>query len=106
VVSGRFLRKTARMQTNMTLGPVRPGDMVELAAVLGDGTHTYTLTAQSSGSVLRISIDALREVFNQYAPLRMRLLEELAREVSRAYIASCLSRGTHARRKAQPAAKS
>ena len=30
-------------------GPVRAGELVELAAALGDGRHTYTLTAQTSG---------------------------------------------------------
>lgn len=87
IVSGQFLRKTERMEARVTLGMVRSGDLVELAAVLGDGRHTYTLSAQTAGSVLRLPIEALRIAFQSYPPLRMRLLEELAREVSRAYIA-------------------
>src|SRR5579859_3466706 len=49
VVSGQFLRKTERMETRLTLGRARAGDLVELAAALGDGVHTYTLSAQTEG---------------------------------------------------------
>lgn len=100
VVSGLFVRKTERMKTRLNLGPVRAGDLVELAAALGDGHHTYTLSAQSAGSVLMLPIEALTSVFEKYPPLRMRLLEELAREVSRAYLSCCLSRAVHTRRRA------
>ena len=96
-VSGRFLRKTERLETRLTLGPVRAGDLVELAAALGDGRHTYTLSAQTEGSVLLLPIGALQQAFQQHPPLRMQLLEELAREVSRAYDACCLTRTTRSR---------
>jgi len=42
-------------------------------------------------------------VFEMYPPLRMRLLEELAREVSRAYLSCCLNRAVHTRRRTGPA---
>jgi len=100
VVSGLFLRKAERLKTRLTLGPARTGDLVELAAALGDGHHTYTLSAQSSGSLLLLPIEALKKVFESYPPLRMRLLEELAREVSRGYLSCCLNRTVHTRRRA------
>lgn len=106
VVSGLFLRKAERLNTRLTLGPARTGDLVELAAALGDGRHTYTLSAQTSGSLLLLPIEALNKVFENYPPLRMRLLEELAREVSRAYLSCCMNRLTPARRRsggAEPA---
>lgn len=100
VVSGLFVRKAERMKTRLTLGSARVGDLVELAATLGDGRHTYTLTAQSAGSVLLLPINALTKVFEKYPPLRMRLLEELAREVSRAYLSCSINRAVHTRRRA------
>jgi CRP-like cAMP-binding protein len=103
VVSGRFLRKANRLKTRLTLGPARAGDLVELAATLGDGQHTYTLSAQTPGSMLMLPIEALKKVFESYPPFRMRLLEELAREVSRAYISCCLNRTVPNRRKASEA---
>jgi CRP-like cAMP-binding protein len=103
VISGQFLRKTERMATRLTLGSSRPGDLVELAAALGDGLHTYTLTALTPGSVLLLPLAALNAAFQDYPPLRMRLLEELAREVSRAYDACCLSRTARMRRGAAEA---
>jgi CRP-like cAMP-binding protein len=72
---------------------------VELAAALGDGHHTYTLSAQTPGSTLMLPIESLSQVFESYPPLRMRLLEELAREVSRAYLSCCLNRTVHVRRR-------
>ncbi len=104
VVSGDFLRKAERFQMRVTLGSARAGDLVELAAALGDGTHTYTLTAVGSGSVLMLPMEALSHAFERYPPLRMRLLEELAREVSRAYITCCMTRVMPARRHASGAA--
>ena len=98
VVSGQFVRKAERMETRLTLGPVRAGDLVELAAALGDGHHTYTLTAQTAGSVLMLPIEALNQAFQTYPPLRMQLLEELAREVSRAYNACLVGRTVKTRR--------
>ena len=99
VVSGMFMRKAERLNTRLTLGPARTGDLVELAAALGDGCHTYTLSAQTTGSLLLLPIDALNQVFGSYPPLRMRLLEELAREVSRAYLSCCMNRAIPARRR-------
>ena len=99
VIGGIFLRKAERLKTRLTLGPARAGDLVELAATLGDGQHTYTLSAQTPGSLLLLPIESLKRVFEHYPPLRMRLLEELAREVSRAYISCCLNRTVHVRRR-------
>ena len=99
VISGLFLRKAERLNARLTLGPARAGDLVELAAALGDGHHTYTLTAQTPGSVLLLPIEALHRAFQAYPPLRMQLLEELAREVSRAYGACCLAHMAGLRRR-------
>jgi len=103
VVSGLFLRKAERLDSRLTLGSGRPGDLAELAAALGDGHHTYTLVAQSAGSLLLLPMEALNQAFDSYPPLRMRLLEELAREVSRAYISCCLNRTIHVRRRSNEA---
>ena len=105
VVSGDFVRKAERFQMRVTLGSARPGDLVELAAALGDGHHTYTLTALTPGSVLMLPIDELQHAFENHPPLRMRLLEELAREVSRAYITCCMTRVMPARRHTSGAAE-
>jgi CRP-like cAMP-binding protein len=104
VVSGQFLRRAERLSMRVTLGMARAGDLVELAAALGDGIHTYSLTAQTPGSVLLLPIEALRQAFQSYPPLQMRLLEELAREVSRAYHSCTLTRLTCARRRTPSAA--
>lgn len=98
VVTGEFQRKADRLNTRLTLGFARPGDLVELAAALGDQQHSYTLTALTPGSVLLLPLDALHRAFECHPPLRMRLLEELAREVSRAYLSCALTRITPARR--------
>ncbi len=98
VVSGQFEREIERLATLLTLTPARAGEVVELAAALGDGRHTYTLTAESAGSVLMLPIEALNEAFQSYPPLRMHLLEELAREVTRAYYDCWLSREVRPRR--------
>jgi len=98
VISGQFLRRAERMQTHLTLGPALAGELIELAAALGDGCHTYSLVAQTPGSVLMLSREALNQAFQNYPPLRMRLLEELAREVSRAYNTCCSSRAVRQRR--------
>lgn len=92
LLSGRFMRRTERLQTRLLLAPARAGDLVELAAALGDGQHTYTLIAQSAASAVMLPMEALKQAFLSHPPLRMRLLEELAREVSRAYFSCCLSR--------------
>lgn len=99
VVSGHLLRRAERLDMRVTLGTVRAGDLVELAAALGDRVHTYTLAAQSSGSILLLPIDPLHFAFTSYPPLRMRLLEELAREVSRAYHLCSISSPSRTRRR-------
>jgi CRP-like cAMP-binding protein len=98
VVSGDFVRKAERLNARLTLGSVRPGELVELAAALGDQHHTYTLTAITPGSLLLLPIAALQQAFEAHPPLRMRLLEELAREVSRAYLSCAINRVMPARR--------
>jgi CRP-like cAMP-binding protein len=92
VVAGQLQRKAARIDSRLTLGIVRAGEVIELAAMLGDVRHTYTLVAQTKGTVMRLPKEALARAFQSYAPLRMRLLEELAREVSRAYAICCATR--------------
>jgi len=98
VVSGDFVRKAQRFQMRVMLEPARAGDLIELAAALGDGRHTYTLNAVTPGSLLLLPLESLHQAFASHPPMRMRLLEELAREVSRAYISCCLSRVTPVRR--------
>jgi CRP-like cAMP-binding protein len=105
IVAGRFLRNTERMDVRLTLGAAGSGDLVELAAVLGSRFHTYTLSAQTVGSVLLLPIEALERAFESYPPLRMQLLGELAREVSRAYNACSLDRLMPARRRSAEAAR-
>jgi CRP-like cAMP-binding protein len=92
VISGQLLRRADRMEAKLTLGSVHAGELLELAAALGDGRHTYTLTAQTSGSVMFLPLQVLHRAFDTYPPLRMRLLEELAREVSRVYTTCCATR--------------
>lgn len=104
VISGQLLRRAERLSMRVTLGMARSGDLVELAAALGDRVHTYSLIAQAPGSVLLLPISALQEAFQSYPPLRMRLLEELAREVSRAYHLCALSNLTRVRRRGPSAA--
>jgi CRP-like cAMP-binding protein len=92
MVSGQLLRKADRLQVRLVLGPVRVGELVELAAALGDGHHTFTVIAQAAGSLMMLPIEVLNRAFQMYPPLRMHLLEELAREVSRAYLSCCATR--------------
>ena len=99
VIAGELLRRTERLDTRLTLGPVRVGDALELAAVLGERRHTYTLKAVTGGTLLLIPQEALESAFKAYPPLRMQLLEELAREVSRAYGACFSLRMVGARRR-------
>lgn len=103
VVSGDFVRKAERFNMRVMLGQARPGDLLELAAALGDGLHTYTLNAVTHGSLLMLPIEALQQAFHRHPPLQMRLLEEQAREVSRAYTSCCLSRVTPVRRRGNSA---
>jgi CRP-like cAMP-binding protein len=104
VISGYMLRKTARLDTRLTLGTVRAGEVTELAAMLGDVRHTFTLIAQTKGTAMRLPKEALQRAFHLYPPLRMRLLEELAREVSRAYAICGATRLAGMRRKSTGAA--
>ncbi|MFZ1083762.1 MAG: Crp/Fnr family transcriptional regulator [Terracidiphilus sp.] len=97
-VSGRLPRAAMWGQTPVTLAPAHAGELLELAAVLGDGHHHYTLTAQNAASLLLLPMESLDKAFQSYAPLRMKLLEELAREVSRAYYNCCLCRPALQRR--------
>ena len=99
VIAGQLLRKAARLDTRLTLGTVRAGEVVELAAMLGDVRHTYSLIAQTNGTIMRLPKETLFRAFQSYSPLRMQLLEELAREVSRAYETGCAARMTGTRRK-------
>jgi len=92
IVAGKFMRKAERMEMRLNLGMAHTGDLVELAAVLGSQFHTYTLSAQTAGSAMLLPIEALETAFESYPPLRMQLLGELAREVSRAYDVCSLDR--------------
>lgn len=105
VLAGQFLRKAERFNTRLTMGIARSGDLLELAAALGDRLHTYSLAALTPGTLLLLPMDALQQAFDCFPPLRMRLLEELAREVSRAYLSCSLSRVTPIRRRANTAAQ-
>jgi CRP-like cAMP-binding protein len=98
VVQGQLQRRTDRLNTRVTLGNARPGELIELAAVLGDYRHTYSLVGQISGSLLMLPTHALETAFESHPPLRMQLLEELAREVSRAYHACSLAHCARTRR--------
>lgn len=104
IVSGQLVRRSERMETRIVLGAARAGDLVELAAALGDGRHTYSLMAQTSGSLLMLPMSALQQAFGDFPPLRMRLLEELAREVSRAYLTCTLSCRVRTRRRSRSSA--
>lgn len=98
VVSGELMRRADRLETHLNLGLIRAGNLVELAAALGDGRHTCTLVGLSPGSLLLLPRTSLEEAFQMYPPLRMQLLEELAREVSRAYALCCAARKAGGRR--------
>jgi hypothetical protein len=100
IIAGQLLRKAVRLDVRLTLGTARAGEVVELAAMLSDARHTYTLSAQSAGTVMRLPKEALLRAFQSYPSLRMRLLEELAREVSRAYGVSCATRTAGIRHRA------
>ena len=68
VVSGQFLRRAERLDTRLMLGMARAGDLVELAATLGDGRHTYTLSAQTTGSALLLPTEALTLALSRIRP--------------------------------------
>jgi CRP-like cAMP-binding protein len=92
VLDGRLLRRSERSNVRVSLGVTRPGELVELAAALGEPCHTYSLVGQGAGSLVLLPLNALNRAFETCGPLRMQLLEELAREVSRAYYASSVAR--------------
>ncbi len=98
VIQGQLQRRTDRLNTRITLGTARSGELIELAAVLGDHRHTCSLVGQVAGSLLMLPIEALQQAFESFPPLRMQLLEELAREVSRAYHTCSLSHRARTRR--------
>ena len=100
VVTGQLVRRCHRRDTWVVLGMARPGDLVELAAVLGDRHHTCSLIGHTPGSLLLLPFDPLQQAFRSYPPLRMRLLAELAREVSRAYRACAVSAESRPARRA------
>ena len=53
VVSGQFQRRAERMEARLTLSPARTGDLVELAAALGDGLPALAWNRlQQSGAKL------------------------------------------------------
>ncbi len=98
VADGRLLRRSEQGNVRVMLGVVRPGELVELAAALGEPSHTYSLVGQGTGSLVLLPLDHLNRAFEACPALRMQLLEELAREVSRAYYASCMARDALMRR--------
>ena len=97
LLAGEFCRSSYRRDKRVNLGILHPGDLVELAAVLGDGGHNYSLQATTDATALLFPMAALREAFREYSPLRMHLLEELGREVSRAYGSVYVQRKTRSR---------
>lgn len=98
VLAGEFARATERWETRLTLAPLHAGDLVELAAILGEGRHTSTVVASGPSAALVFPRSALEEAFAAYPPLRMHLLEELGREVSRAYTMLSFGRGVRTRK--------
>jgi CRP-like cAMP-binding protein len=104
IVSGRFTRKTSCKDLEMTLNQAGTGELVELAAVLGGRSHNYTLSAQTKGSALLLPLEALDNAFQKYPPMRIHLLEQLAREVSHAYRACTVDRAVKTRRRHAQAA--
>jgi CRP-like cAMP-binding protein len=93
IVTGQLLRRAHRRDAWVVLGMARPGELVELAAVLGDRQHTFSLIGHTAGSLLLVPFDPLQQAFRAYPPMRLHLLAELAREVSRAYRACTASAG-------------
>lgn len=104
LLAGEFVRTTERLGQKIQLQPMHAGDLVELAAVLGSGRHTYSLIAHSPAAALVLPATALSSAFQAHPPLRMRLLEELGREVARAYTTLTLNRGLKTRRSRHGAA--
>ena len=69
MVQGHLLRRSDRLETRITLGMARPGDLVELSAALGEPRHTFSLVAQTPGLLMRLPLEALRRAFESYPPL-------------------------------------
>jgi CRP-like cAMP-binding protein len=102
LLAGDFWRTAEHREKRLSLAPLRSGDLAELGAVLGESAHTYTLLAASPAAALLFPACELQQVFDVYPPLRMHLLEELAREVSRSYGAILIPRRTRNRHVAVP----
>ena len=99
VVAGELVRKAERLSTRIVLGQVHVGELIDLAGALGDGRHTCTLASETDGLLLVLPLASLQQTFLAYPPLRMHLLEELAREVSCAYRSGRITREIMARRR-------
>lgn len=97
LLAGEFSRSAQRREKRLNLGILHAGDLVDLASVLGNLRHNYTMTAAGPSAALLFPMSALQAAFEQYPPLRMHLLEELGREVSRAYGLVYVSRKTRVR---------
>lgn len=97
LMEGEFARSALRREKRLALGSVHSGSLVELAAVLGSGVHNYTLSATGTSAALLFPLQVFREALELHPPLRMRLLEELGREVSRVYGIAYLPRRTRNR---------
>ena len=97
LLAGEFYRSADRRDKRVALPPLHTGDLAELAAVLGESGHTYSLMAAVPSACLLFPRPSLMKAFAEYPPLRMRLLEELGREVSRAYRSVSIPRRTRAR---------
>src|ERR1700748_3621605 len=50
VSSGQLLRRAIGLDSRLVLGNVRAGEIIELASMLSDVRHTYTLIAQTLGA--------------------------------------------------------
>ena len=98
VADGRLLRRSERGNQRIPLGVVRPGELAELGAALGEPWHTCSLIGQGPGSLVLLPLNALYRAFEAFPALRMQLLQELAREVSRAYFATSIARDSLMRR--------
>lgn len=97
LLTGEFCRTAERREKRLKLGLLHAGDLVELGAVLGDGRHNYSLAAASDAAALVFPMSTLLRVFQEYPPLRMHLLEELGREISRVYQSAYIPRKTRTR---------
>lgn len=97
LLAGEFARSALRREKRLSLGILRAGELIDLASVLGNSRHNYTITAVGPSAALLFPMSSLEAAFEEYPPLRMHLLEELGREVSRAYGTVYVSRKTRVR---------